>query len=142
MAQLNPCPYQEREILTACALRFNGWQYVEEQQFDHRQAIQSFFETATWQLSQHEQLAVFFLLQRGLAKWDLVYESERGKFWRAYRSLFLRVYQYEIPSEYEILDYVQRWQQNFIPHLEECVARIRQIHETIAYDDNAPREIG
>lgn len=142
MAQTNSYPDEERQILNTCALRFDGWRYKGDHQFDQRQAITHFFNTGTWQLSEHEQLAVFFLLQRGLCKWDLVYEPEHGRFWRAFRSLFLLVYDYEIPPEYALSEYVEQWQRDFVPHLDECVALVRQIHETIAYDDYALPEIG
>jgi hypothetical protein len=142
MTPTNRCPYQEREILNTCALRFDGWQYIKDHQFDQRHAIRQFFETGMWQLSEHEQLAVFFLLQRGLCKWDLVYQPEHGKFWRAFRSLFFLVYDYKIPSDYALSQYVERWQRGFVPHLEECVSLIRQIHETIAYDNHALPEKG
>lgn len=126
----------EKELLSTCALRFDGWKYKEKSGFDQVAALNSFFATGNWNLTPLEQMTVFFLLQRGLSKWDLVYEAENGKFWRAYRSLFLLVASYEVPQEYCLEGYIEQWKQKYQPRIDECLRYIEQIHKSIKYDDN------
>lgn len=57
---------QERQILNACALRFDGYKYQEEKSYDQRAATENFFECGQWELEPFEKLTTFFLLQRGL----------------------------------------------------------------------------
>lgn len=131
----------ENDILITCALRFDGWKYQEATGFDHRKAIDDFFETGSWEIQTLERLCVFFLLQRGLCKWDLVYEPKHGKFWRAFRTLFFLVCREEIPAPYQIADYLEQWRRKYDPNLEQHIGFIREIHETTGYDDNAPPQI-
>ncbi len=127
----------EDDILVVCALRFDGWKYQQATNFNQRKAIDQFFETGQWNISRDEQLATFFLLQRGLAKWNLVYEPKHGRYWRAFRMLFLLAHSYEIPEEYRLAGYYEQWEREYRPNLAEHVARIRTIHMSTAYDDNA-----
>src|SRR6478672_8545134 len=61
----------EDDILSCCALRFDGWKFREATGFNHVRAIDRFFETGWWPPSEYKRLASFFLLQRGLCTWDL-----------------------------------------------------------------------
>lgn len=127
----------EDDILSACALRFDGWQYIEMTDFDHQRALESFFQTGQWPSVALEQLAMFFTLQRGLFKWGLEYEPKHGRYWRAFRSLFLLVHSYEIPEEYRLAGYYEEWESEYRPRLAECVALVERIHATTPYHDNA-----
>lgn len=130
--------FTERGILTRCALRFDGWKYAEQTGFDHRAAFDAFFATGKWSLTDQEKLACFFLLQRGLCKWDLVYEPLHGKFWRAYRTLFFEVCEMEPQEPFRDVRYVEEWDRDYKPALEKCIEIVRRVHESTEYDDNAP----
>lgn len=119
-------PLQANEILTACALRFQGWQYQEKTRFDQTAAFDRYFETGSWDLPDNEKLAAFFLLQRGLSKWDLVTESKQGRWWSAFRNLFFHVAHLPIPPKYRDDNYATRWEEQYAPRLDECLQCIRE----------------
>lgn len=63
----------EHEILTCCALRFDGYKYQENNpSFVPREPVDDFLTTGQWNASEMELLVDFFFLQRSLGKWDLV----------------------------------------------------------------------
>jgi hypothetical protein len=80
---------EEDEILICCALRFDGYKYREMAGFDEEPPLREFFRTGRWSLTPLEQMTTFFMLQRGLYKWGLEYEPRNGRYWKAFRSLFL-----------------------------------------------------
>lgn len=127
----------EREILTCCALRFNGWEYIEVTGFDRQEAFEQYFETRQWNFAPFEQLAMFFLLQRGLMKWDLEREPEHGKYWRAFRELFFLCVHSEIPEQYRSPEYCEEWERDYQPQLAACVQLIEENHRSTVYDENA-----
>ncbi len=57
-------PFDEHDILTHCALRFDGYAYLEQSGFDHQQALEDFFQTGEWNLSPLEAMTTLFTLQR------------------------------------------------------------------------------
>lgn len=124
---------QEEEILTACALRFDGYAYVEATGFDYDRAIDNYFRSGVWDLEPLEQLATFFMLQRGLCKWNLVYEPQDGKYWRAFRELFLKAYRHEIPERYRQQPYYDEWAVKSKAEVRRCVALVRGVNEGTAY---------
>ena len=89
------------EVLSACALRFDGWRYREE------------------------------------TKFDLTYEPQNGKFWRAFRTLFFEVCEMEPLEQYRDRRYYEQWEKHFKPRLQECIMVVRQAHDAIQYDDEA-----
>ena len=127
----------EDEILMTCALRFDGYKYKQLTDFDQKGALEDFFATGEWTISPLEQLATFFLLQRGLFKWGLEWEPKDGKYWRAFRSLFLLVHHYEVPEALRdtVNDSYYRWEYKYKPRLLECVEFIRGIHKNTRYED-------
>lgn len=64
-------------------------------------------------------------------------EPKHGKYWRAFRSLFLLVNAYEIPEAYRMPEYYTRWRDLYLPRLSECIALVRGIHDATSYDDDA-----
>ena len=125
--------FQEEEILTACALRFDGYKYCDEMGFDYNKALDDYFENGTWGIKPIEQLATFFMLQRGLCKWNLEYEPQDGKYWMAFRSLFLQVCLMEIPEDYQHQQYCERWRDEFVPHFTETLEVVKGIHKATSY---------
>jgi len=129
--------FDESEILTACALRFNGYKFIERTEFDYEAALERFFVNGEWNLSQAEELAIFFMLQRRLLKWDLVFMPQNGKHWRAFRTLFLKTYEYEIPKQFMIAEMCVKWDKEFVPQLKKYVEMIKDIHKATVYVDEA-----
>src|SRR3954447_14326883 len=85
----DPTPFEgesleESEILTCCALRFDGWAYSEATGLDFPEATKRVVQDGAWPESREERLAVFFALQRHLFKWGGEYEPTNGKFWRVF----------------------------------------------------------
>ncbi|PHJ69585.1 hypothetical protein VF04_16405 [Nostoc linckia z7] len=108
----------EDEILITCALRFDGHKYQQQTGFDAKKAIDSFFSNQQWGLRPLELLATFFLLQRSLYKYDLQYEPKDSNFRKVFRSLFFECVDLDIPEEYQQKEYVQAWDSQYKPDLE------------------------
>lgn len=127
----------EQDILICCALRFDGYRYREETpSFSPDEVVTNFLNTGEWQASDLELLASFFFLQRSLCKWALVYEPLDGKYWQAFRLLFLRVNHLEIPENYQHQEYCQQWDREFLPQKDECVKRVRSVYERHQFTRN------
>ncbi|MBE9112608.1 hypothetical protein IQ273_24765 [Nodosilinea sp. LEGE 07298] len=125
----------EEAILTCCALRFDGFKYAEEHGFKPDELVQQYLQTGQWHGTELELLAAFFHLQRALFKWSLVYETWESPYWRAFRELFLQLYAAEIPAQYQMTEYFDEWIRDFQPRLDQCVAVVREKHETTTYAD-------
>lgn len=125
--------FQEEEILTACALRFDGYKYCDEAGFDYNKALDDYFASERWDIAPLEQLATFFMLQKGLCKWNLVYEPQDGKYWKAFRELFLLTCKHEVPKVYQQQPYCRTWRERFAQHLPALVEHIKNIHRNTQY---------
>lgn len=126
--------WSEREILTSYTLRFDGYRYQQASHFDHQTALANYMATVDWSpLNELEQLTVFFMLQRYLYKWGGDYLADYSPEWRGFRDLFFLNCHREIPLEYQLVDYAQRWEEGFRPHVEKCMAIVRQVHTTTRY---------
>lgn len=124
----------EQNCLFTCALRFDGYKYEESQaDFDSQKAFDQLIENDQLPPSKEGQLALFFFLQRALGKFGLEQATAAGRYWRAFRRLFLQVHTYEIPLAFRHEEYWQQWQEEYEPRQEAWVAFIRQIHENITY---------
>jgi hypothetical protein len=128
----------ENGILSACALRFDGYKYQEATRYDPASALNDFWRTGEWPSDPLKQLASFFFLQRFLCKWGGETLPKNCKYWQAYRSLFLLVNTYDIPKTYRISDWFERWQADFKPQLALYVVLIHEIHSSTLYNDDAP----
>lgn len=128
----------EEKILTCFALRFNGYQYLEENSFDPQKALDDFINMGEWTISPLEQLACFFFLQRYLSKWGGERLPKNSKHWQAYRELFLLTNSYDIPAVYRLDNYFEEWRSQFEPRQAECVDLIEKVHSSTPYDDLSP----
>lgn len=125
---------EERQLITTCALRFDGYEYVQNRKFDHLAAFRTIEQTGDLApFEQHQLLALFFMLQRYLHKGGGEMLSERSPEWRIYRELFFRCCRASIPKAYRVEPYYTEWERNYAPRLEECIALVRRIHESIDY---------
>jgi hypothetical protein len=62
---------------------------------------------------------------------------ENGRYWRAFRALFLHTHAYEVPAEHRDVGQYAEWEQRLAPRADEYVDLVRQIHATTAYEDDA-----
>jgi hypothetical protein len=124
----------EDQILTVCALRFDGWAYADQTGLSFPEATRR-IEDGQWPESREERLAIFFAYQRFLSKWGGEQLAKNGKIWRIFRTLFLDLHDAEIPEPFRSSDFLEQWGKIDHPR---AVALVRQIHESTEYDDNAP----
>lgn len=76
-------------MLMYCALRFDGYRYQQETDFDYQTALSIYMSTGDWSpLNELEQLTVFFMLQRYLYKWGGDYLADYSPEWCGFRDLF------------------------------------------------------
>lgn len=126
-------PLDERDILTHCALRFDGCAYLEQTGFDHQQALEEFLRTGEWRFSPSEAMATLFALQRFLCKGGGVYYGEASRHWKAYRELFLRVAGEDVPDNYRG-PFFDQWETEYAPDLAQVIALVQQVHENTDYE--------
>jgi hypothetical protein len=127
---------EEDVIITAWALRISGYDY-HGMEFDFHKVLDDFYRTGRFPASDTEKLVTLFFMQRSFRMGEGEFAPENGKFWRAYRMLFLEIYDLEIPEELTLSGFYKEWQANFEPRKEECAAFVRDIHNSTSYDDNA-----
>src|SRR5687768_9792304 len=109
------------DVLTACALRFDGHAYASATGFDKNAAMQRYFDTGEWPEAVEERLALFYLLQRALHKWELFSEPPQGPYRRAFRSLFFEVCETDVPADHRVAGYADQWDEFYAKRLAECV---------------------
>lgn len=123
----------ESECLMVCALRFDGHKYMEDTGYalwpDQTVAI----EEGRLPERTEERLTQFFALQRALSKWGLEQAMPWSKYYRAYRRLFLSVYDSEVAEPYRALGYYLRWSVRFAPHRAAYADLVRRIDAATEY---------
>jgi hypothetical protein len=124
--------FDEMDVTGACARRFDGYRYIGDTGFNVAEAVTSYFESGIWNVTETEQLAVFFLLQRGF-NWGLAREPRDGMYFKAFRELFLVVAERDVPEAYRLHPCYKEWQGKYVPHLAEYIERIRRIHRGTRY---------
>ena len=118
--------FEESEITTCCALRFDGYKYEQETAFNQDLTFDKLFLGE--EVGELDGLAAMFFLQRGLFKWGLVYETEDGKYYKLYRKLFLEYVDSEIPAQYRNEEWYKRWQDEYKPHIVEIKKFVQNIY--------------
>ena len=131
-----PC-FDPDDILIACALRFDGYKYIKDTGFGVDTAIDEYMETETWDRPDDEKLCMFFILQRSLCKWSLVYEPQHGRYWRLFREMFFDVVQLDIPQDYSNSEWLSTWNERYAAQRDKAIACVRRKHQRTKYDDNA-----
>lgn len=144
-------PQSDREdaILIPAALRFDGWKYLRDHEAEgdtsryFEEPVQEFFQSGEWPEDPLEQLAAFFGLQRGLYKWGLEHEPRDGRYWQAFRSLFLLTAEQDVPVRYRHPEFWSRWEREILPRLGDSVTLIRDTHLSTSYrtEDEPVEEI-
>ena len=129
------------EILNDTALRFDGYKYLEETGFDTNVAIEQLHEDLPTDWDDLQKLAVFFVLQRSLCKWSLVYEPDNGKYWRLFRDMFFDIVEIDFPAQYKFDEWYRQWDERYAAQWPEAIECVRKIHNSIQYDDNAQADL-
>lgn len=133
--------YQERNVLTACALRFDGYDYIDTAQRGDSRLVKEQLDRHLIPEDLSLRLATFFHLQRYLMKWGGEMLPLHGPEWRHFRELFLSVVNEPVPPQYQYAEYYEDWLTNYEPFRAQCIEVVRAIHESTSYDDNAPPEM-
>jgi hypothetical protein len=116
------------DVLTTCALRFDGWAYFERCGDEQLFVTLSDRYLATLRMSsdKNENLAVSFGLQRYLYKWGGDYLPESSREHQGFQFLFLHLYQAEIESDLRNEEYWGLWQSRYADQAEGYAAEIRE----------------
>jgi hypothetical protein len=135
----------ETELITACALRFDGYAYADEVGFDYTgntndseqqvaHVVKSFVANPDWDRPRNDLHMILFMLQRGLIKegW-LKWNSQEAK---VIRLLFLELCHDDIPPQFRLEEWYQRWHERYKPVLDQCIAFILDRHNTTNYPDS------
>ena len=122
----------EDPILIPCALRFDGWSYIEGMGFDHVAAAEAFITTGVIPTLVEERMAVFFGLQRYLYKWGGEMEPRNGRYWRAFRAFFLITCAEPVPDGYAYEPFNGPWEREYGGAVIKVASWIQQIHDTTA----------
>lgn len=132
--------FDENGIIGAWALRIDGYKY-QDMDFDFHRVVDDFYRTGRFEVSDLEKLVTLFFMQRSFKWGGQDYAPTNGKFWRAYRTLFLETYALEVPEELRLMDFYGKWQTGYAPETTKLVAIVRDIHATTRYDDDAPPDL-
>jgi hypothetical protein len=130
-----------RTILTDCALRFDGFKYLEETDLDTNLAVDELLEEIPCDWDDLKKLGVFFSLQRALCKWALVYEPYNGKYWRIFHEMFFDVISIEIVEEYRMENRYLEWREQYGDRLEAVIECVRVSYKSTPWDDAAKPDL-
>jgi|CXWK01.1.fsa_nt_gi hypothetical protein len=123
----------ESECLMVCALRFDGYGYIDATGYDLWPDQNVAIEEGRLPERPEERMAQFFALQRALGKFGLERATPWSKYYRAYRQLFLSTYSLDIPDPYHERGYYARWATRFAPQREAYADLIRRIDAATEY---------
>jgi hypothetical protein len=134
-------PLDEYDILVKTALRFDGYRYLKETGFEPTAVIEQLHDDLPTDLDDLQKLAVFFIFQRSLCKWSLVYEPSHGKYWRLFREMFFDIIDIDLPEEYRFQEWFSKWEEQYADRCPEAIECVRKKHNSIKYDDNARTDL-
>ena len=128
---------REMEILTAWALRFDGYAYEAATGFVLADGSTAWADHGRLPDDPLARLAILFALQRWLGKWGGEYEPLHGRTWRRFRELFLLTHAVRVPREYRFGHWYEDWKRERLPRAAEDVSLAERIHAETKYDDDA-----
>ncbi len=134
----------ETTIITACALRFDGYAYADACGLDYSGAtdapeqqvaylVKTFVANPDWSLPRNHLHMILFMLQRGLLKegW-LKWNSQEAK---VMRLLFLELCRDDIPHRFRLEDWYETWNNDYKSILDECTSLVLQRHQATDYQE-------
>jgi hypothetical protein len=123
----------EMRVMSKCAQRFSGYDYISDTGFNVAKAVTNYFESGGWDITETELLAVFFLLQRGF-NWGLAREPRHGMYFKIFRELFLLLAERDVPKAYRLQPCYDEWNEKYAPRLAEYLRLVRRIHRNSVYE--------
>jgi hypothetical protein len=124
---------REAGIITACALRFDGYRYADEHglagdDHDYSRFVRGFLAEPDFGLPRGHLHCALFLLQRAYIKegW-LRWDSHEAK---VIRELLLELCRDEVPEVYKNADWCERWERRYRPKLWRHLEFVRQRRAT------------
>jgi hypothetical protein len=134
---------REMAIATVWALRFNAETYLDDTGFDGVHVTEElswldrFLADGTLPEEPLQQMACFYRMQRFLGKWGGERCAPNGGAWRMFRTLLLATAEHEVPERYRMNDYYAQWTSLSEQQKQRQLWFIRQIHQTIDYNNDA-----
>ncbi|MDQ3820317.1 MAG: hypothetical protein M3362_21905 [Acidobacteriota bacterium] len=127
---------REAKIVTACALRIDGYRYADEHGLagddrDYSLFVRRFLADPDYGLPRGHLHCVLLLLQRAYLKegW-LRWDSHEAK---VIRGLFLALCREDPPEEYRDEGFYEDWERRHRPGLAKLLEFVRQRHERTVY---------
>jgi hypothetical protein len=129
----------EARIVTACALRLDGYRYADEHGLvtgdqDCTRFVRGFLAEPYFDLPRGHLHCALFLLQKAYLKEDVLRWDSREA--RVIRELFLELRRDDVPEEYRNEDRWESWKRRHRPRLEKLLEFMRQRHEQTRYRDS------
>jgi len=123
----------ERRVLTACALRFDGWKYWKKRcrhygvpDNDMRPLVLPGVDTRAFHEEPLDNHAAFFGLQRFLGKFGGERHTPFTVEHIVFRMLFLHLYREDVPREYRDQKWYDEWLDTYARKKELYAAEIRR----------------
>lgn len=109
-----------------CALRFQGYEYMQSIGGDFSALIDQVVKERILYEEQNHNFAAFFGLQRFLYKWGGESLTKYSDEHMAFDFLFLHLYQIEPQERFHYPEYCDQWQREFVPWKESIAGYVRQ----------------
>ncbi|MFM2296609.1 MAG: hypothetical protein RL117_316 [Verrucomicrobiota bacterium] len=127
-------PEDVTECQNVCALRFDGYQYLEsfnqdlpeEKRIDFDHLTDPVIEKFELHEEQNHNFAAFFALQRYLFKWGGDRLTKYSEKHMAFDFLFLALYRSDPPKEFLDQNYAEQWRTKLLPDVERHAAFVRR----------------
>ena len=129
---------REAKIVTACALRFDGYKYADENGLagddrDYTRFLRAFLADPDLGLPRGHLHCALFLLQRAYLKEAVLrWDSHEA---RVISELFLALCREDIPDEYRNEEYCVEWERRHRLKLAKLLEFVRRRHERTEYRD-------
>jgi hypothetical protein len=124
-------------VLSYGSLRFDGIKHRHAHKLDPLADVERFLKSGAWPHGPLETMTAVFHLQRWLCHWGGEDEPHDGPWWWAFRTLFLRAIEHDVPEELRGPRW-SVWERDYLPRLAEAVAAVRAQHESTVYTFTPP----
>ena len=138
---------RESKVISACALRFDGYRYIEEASLGRRRQLEDgggvldlveeteqFFTHPDYTMPADYLSTMLFLIQRqfireGWLRWD-------SQLARIARRLFVLTCRYEVPVRFRLEDWATRWDRKYARFTAELVRFVEERDTATVYRDD------
>jgi hypothetical protein len=137
---------RELSALTYCALRFDGYKWFEDNKREVNEPVEhdgaqfvlssipsfdEFLNEPNYDLPVSDLQAMHFLLQRAWFRQHWLETHSFGS--KIFRELFLLLCREPVDPVYRNLSFIDRWEEEYLPHLDEYEEMVRHSLNTIAF---------